>query len=273
MKKLLLASLVLGFSGAWAIDSFSCKDFYIVHGKKLCQYNGSIAAEFAKKYYALINKSNRDNLNPFGFYSQNCTHFVSQAILAGFVGRSDIDYIYASTSAYDTEYGEPLQWYFRERTNDDSSKAQRGANALYKYAKVSVSDLYKRKYNGIKFKFITRDYISSYDKNGKKRKNGGALEVDKIKVGDIIFLDYKDKNGNYSKQNKPLKDIKTDGIIDHSLIVTGIQGWRLGYNQIRVTGNTKTYTNIGLGDINEASAYKRKVEFYVYRPYYYIEKP
>jgi len=69
-----------------------------------------------------------------------------------------------------------------------------------------------------------------------------------------------------------LKDIKTDGIMEHVYIVTKIQGWRFGYNEIRVASNDNHYADKGLGDINEDSAYDRKLEFHVYRPYNYIQK-
>jgi spore coat polysaccharide biosynthesis predicted glycosyltransferase SpsG len=87
------------------------------------------------------------------------------------------------------------------------------------------------------------------------------------------LYNYKDKKGNYSKQNKPLKDIKTDKIIDHVFIVTKINTSTKSYNRILVTGNTTTYANKGLGKINEDSLYKRKVEFYILRPVFYVEKP
>jgi len=277
MKKMfVIVTIVISLvSGAFAIDSYSCKNFHIAKGKKVCVYDNNSASKYALKYYNLIEKRDKEINNPFGIFSNNCTNFINQAILAGFVGSTRLNYVNACSTEYDTESNEPLQWYFREYglTSDSSSSSWRGANSLFSYAKSSFSDLYKIKYNGLKFKLITRDYISSFDKNGKRRTNGGALEVQKVKVGDIVFIDYKDKKGNYSKQNKPLKDIKTDKIIDHVFIVTKINTSTKSYNRILVTGNTTTYANKGLGKINEDSLYKRKVEFYILRPVFYVEKP
>ena len=277
MKKFVVAIIMIAglVSNLSAIDAYSCEKFHVAQGKYVCNYDGNKASQYASKYYNLIKKKDRNDNNPFGIFSNNCTNFINQAILAGFVGSTRIDYVNACSTAYDTEDNEPLQWYFREHgyTSDSSSSSWRGANSLFNYAKTSFSDLYKIKYNGLKFKLITRDYISSLDADGNRRPNGGALEVNKVKIGDIVFIDYKDKNGNYSKQNKPLKDIKTDGKIDHVFIVTRINTSTNSYNRIEVTGNTTTYRNKGLGKINEDSLYKRKVEFFILRPVFYVEKP
>lgn len=48
------------------------------------------------------------------------------------------------------------------------------------------------------------------------------------------------------------------------MIVTGIDTWRAGYDEIRVTYQSTNTLNRGLGQINEA--YDYQAVFHVYRP-------
>lgn len=268
MKKLFLSLVILvGLSSSLvAVDSSSCKYYNYVSGKKICNYSSYNAVRFAKKYW---DYKKNNNYNPFGTFPSNCTHFVSQSILSGLIGSYDIDDIYYKRTYYDSDRNDPINWFFINKNDIGNSWSE--AHSLYLYAKESEKDIRNLKYNGLKFKKVTRDYISSYFPNSNEiRPNKGALYVDKIQKGDIVFIDYKDINGNYSQQNKPLKEIITDGKMDHSYIVTNIQSWRSGYNEIRVTSNDNNYLNKGLGTIN--NEYDRKIEFHIYRPLFFVEK-
>ena len=264
MKKFIIIAIFIAglVSSAFAIDSYSCKNYSLKSNKKVCKYNASTASKYALKYY------NNKKKSPFSYYGNNCTHFVSQSILAGFVGKDNVYSVFNERAEYDVEKGESLRWYYINKNDVGNSWTQ--AHSLYLYVKSSLNDFYRQKYSGIKFKYVTRDFISSFDKNGNRRINGGALHINKVKEGDIIFIDYKDKKKLYSKYSGSLNNIKTDGIMEHAYIVTKIQRWRIGYNKIRVASNDNDYKDKGLGDVN--SAYDNKIEFHIYRPYNFIEK-
>lgn len=269
MKKIIFITLIT-FNNAFALDKVSCKNLFEFNDYTLqCSYNGKTASKFA---YQNFKKKN----TPFEKFENNCTHFVSQSILAGFVGSSDINTVYKNTSYYKADKYEQYNWYFENMSSYGNSWSE--AHSLYLYAKANNDLFYPYDFNGIMFDFIDRDYISELDEYGNRRENGGALHIDRIKEGDIIFVDHSFtppqsyQSYYYSDyySNTPLKNIKTDMKMDHSLIVTGISNFKRGYNKIRVTSNTSDYTDKGLGEINEK--YNKKIEFHVFRPIYFIEK-
>ena len=89
------------------------------------------------------------------------------------------------------------------------------------------------------FDFITKDSSST------------SLEFSKIKLGDIVFADW-----------------TSDGIIDHTMIVTNKSG--NSYGGVSVTyqnaSGYKERRNISLSAINKANTV-----FYVYRPTFYSD--
>jgi hypothetical protein len=268
MKKINLIPIILFglFSNSFALDKNSCKKIMDLSDKKICRYDANTASDYAKKYFDKKEKS------PFGYYPNNCTHFVSQALLSGLVGSSDTYTVDNEKYAFDADRYDNYSWFFDTKDSKGTTWAE--ANGLYVYARESAKKKFSN-YQGLMFKGVTRDYISSYETNTKKRRqNGGALDVDKIKIGDVIFMDYSYKNGlNYKDTGKKANKIVTDGEMEHSVIVTDIQSWRKGYNQIRVTynsdGNTKAKDE-SLHDVNKRNGFK--IEFHVYRPLYFIEK-
>jgi hypothetical protein len=176
--------------------------------------------------------------NPFtdyaGLAGGNCTNFASQTIMAGLVQSDTMSTVYGQRTNYDidiTSY--PLQWYYVS----DASRgpAFTGADQLYEYAIYNYPT-----YRGLHFDYVTHDTLSEF------------MDYELVEKGDIIFADWP----------------PADGVIDHSMIVTDIQTWRLGYNEIRLTyqGSPGVVgkTNIGLGDLNEDNDYEAL--FYVYRP-------
>lgn len=217
-------------------------------------YDGSWAAK-----YAIANYNQSYNTNPFDDYENvevggNCTNFVSQSIIAGLIKSSSMQNVYNNRKNFDIDHtcyskfvdgkqdGCPLAWYYHDKTSQKSrGPAWTSAHKLYEYAKHNKST-----YEGLHFEPITHDTLDKF------------MEYDKIKIGDVIFADW-----------------EHDNIIDHSMIVTNIQSWRLGYNEIRVTYQSQNKTDRGLGDINES--YKDnngrfQALFYVYRPINYDPK-
>lgn len=175
--------------------------------------------------------------NPFHDYSGlsggNCTNFASQVIMAGLVQSDNMSTVYGQRANYDIDIGSGYyEWYYIS----DSSRgpAFTGANKLFEYADYNLPT-----YRGLHFDYVTNDTLTEF------------MDYGLVELGDIIFADW-----------------DHDGIIEHSMVVTGIDWWRPGYNEIRLTyqgaDGVVGKTNIGLGDINVANNYEAL--FYVYRP-------
>ncbi|MEK7183152.1 MAG: amidase domain-containing protein [Patescibacteria group bacterium] len=201
-------------------------------------YDPADAIDYALTNYSAVYGSGGGQ-NPFynyaGLLGGNCTNFVSQAIMAGLVQSDSMSTVYGQRTNYDIDITSTYyQWYFIS----DSSRgpAFTGANKLYEYA-----DYNQPSYRGLHFELVTYDTLTEF------------MDYQLVEVGDVVFADWG----------------TADGVIDHSMLVTDIQTWRLGYNEIRLTyqgapGGVVGVTNIGLGDINEDENYEAL--FYVYRP-------
>ena len=238
--------LVLGFSGAWA---------------ESIEYNSNYAAAYAYKNY------DQSKQVKFAKYSNNCTNFVSQAILAGFARTTSMITLYNKRKQFLADMNDDYSWYYIDKYDKGNTWSE--AHSLYIYAKFTDEKdngpnyLYK----GPKFKKITNDDSKHY------------MKYNEVKVGDIIFMDWHDEyfeehwddmydsNGNLTFLGK--KHARPDGKMDHTLIVTKFQWWRRGYNKIRVASNSSDYKDKGLGTINEK--YDKKAFFYVYRPIEYTK--
>ncbi len=196
-------------------------------------YSASSAVSYATTNY---NTSYGAGGNPFGDYTNyggNCTNFASQSIIGGMIGSSSMTSVYNARSEFDIDAGGgSLQWYWINDSN--RGPAFTGAHYLFEYARDNLPS-----WCGLHFQYVTHDTPSEF------------MDYDLVQVGDLIFADW-----------------DADGVKDHTMIVTGIQWWQLGYNEIRVTYQGSPgmvgKTNIGLGDINEY--YDYEALFIVYRP-------
>ena len=228
MKKLFLVLGLVGslVSGAFAVDSNSCHNY----SNQKCYYNPSVAVKYAKDNFEINKRVNYFKV--FEDYGGDCTNFVNQAILAGFVGSSTVSTVYSKFAYYQIDVGAHYQWYYSH--NNDPSHAWKGANAFLQY----VINNSNQNFNGLHLDEITKD---SKDK---------SLEFGKIRLGDVIFADWK---GN--------------GTVDHTMIVT-TEG--SSYSTLRVTyRNATDYSpqkNIALSTINKINTI-----FHVYRPILYNE--
>ena len=214
-------------------------------GAKVCNYSASYAVSYSlnnwdQSEYKNTNGSVNDGY--FESYLNNCTNFVSQSILAGFSRQTSRKKLFDIKERYLADKGEHYSWFYKSKW--DTGNSWKEAHSLYLYAKYTSDYDDTAPYNesGPKFKFITEDSLTHY------------MAYQKVQVGDIIFMDH----------------TNNDGHMDHVLIVTDIEGWRYGYNEIRVASNTSDYPDKGLGDINEA--YDKKATFHVFRPLAYVEQ-
>ena len=203
-------------------------------------YDGTWAAKYATKNYL---QSYSPKGNPFQNFEKrdsagklipdggNCTNFVSQALIAGFIQSDSMKTAFDNRYEFDTDYSSAnytKAWYFRSVSQ--RGPAWSGASKLYEYATNN-----KATYRGAHFSYITSDTKTSF------------MEYNKVRVGDIVFADW-----------------EGDGTIDHSMIVTSYDFWtQRGYDKIQVTYQSENRQR-RLGEINVI--YKYKALFYVYRP-------
>src|SRR5690349_2363211 len=92
---------------------------------------------YSARNYALSNVytpyGSRLGQNPFSNFGDNCTNFVSQAIMAGMIMRTSPADVYARRYDFMADLGQPLAWYFADASNRGPAWA--GAKELYTYAK------------------------------------------------------------------------------------------------------------------------------------------
>lgn len=170
----------------------------------------------------------------YGYIGGNCTNFVSQALIGGFIGSDDPTTVYANRTDFAADKASPLKWYWI--SDADRGDAWTGAANLYKYAANNKSD-----YKGAHFRFITQDSKTS------------VMDVSLVDEGDIIFADW-----------------GGDGSINHSMIVTKIDTsvkidkTPNSYDRIKITAQTANVKDKSLAKINDDT--RRTAIFYVYRP-------
>ncbi len=211
--------------------------FSAAFGDDFRSYSGSYAAAYAQRNYD-TNYGSRPHQNPFGDFDGeviggNCTNFVSQCLIAGFIRSVDPHTVYARRYDFDIDDSSTsiYQWYFHHY--GDRGPAFTGANKMYEYAGYN-----RISYKGLHFEYVTND--TKYD----------YLDVTKVRVGDVVFADW---NG--------------DKVMDHAMLVTGYNSRAQGYNKIRLTYQSENTSGRGLGDVNRE--YRYKALFHVYRPLNY----
>lgn len=279
----------LAFGGV--LTNANCKSFSTDGKNNYCTYNSADAVSYAKRYYKTMSfkddpKCTQDNydtpysyvLNSSGtkdrsknaFYSEtntcggdawnNCTNFVSQALLAGLTGEYYSYEIYSKRIAYvadkwesglkydwnekfELEEMNSYRWYFENMTNDERGFAGRGtaffgAQQLYDYA---IGNKDNGNYTGMHFKLVTDSTKTRY------------LDVSKVQIGDIIFGDW-----------------GSTGKIHHAMIVTRIDSEKNDYSRIHVTYQSSYKTDVSLDEVLNIN--NHNALFYVFRPTRYSER-
>jgi len=172
----------------------------------------------------------------WGYVGGNCTNFVSQALVGGFINSDNPSTVFSNRTdfAADKTSTGSLKWYWN--SDADRGDAWTGAANLQYYAANN-----KETYKGAHFRFITQDTKTTY------------MDVSLVDIGDIIFADW-----------------KGDGSINHSMLVTridtGVKADKTAasYNRIRITAQTDNVDDKSLATINADHSYT--AIFYVYRP-------
>ncbi len=156
----------------------------------------------------------------------DCTNFASSVIMSGLVGNTTPNTV-VNAAKY---FAIGPSWYFIWGSPISRGPAWTGANDFYNFAKGTRT-------KGMKFTFITKDSPTV------------ALNFSAIQVGDLIFADW---TGN--------------GIIDHSMIVTGKTANSYAGIQVSYRNSTgySPQVNRPLWGFNST-----QIVFHVYRPINY----
>jgi hypothetical protein len=227
--KVLFVLLLLS-STVYAVDSGSCANYDSTNDK--CYYDASIAVSYVNTYVNDIPGYNvyfPDYTGSGG----NCTNFVNQAILAGFVGSTDPATIYSKRGQYQVDRYSTYKWFY---DYPQLSASWKDASDLYDYAVANSPVNYK----GLHFQYITSDSPTQ------------ALTFSLIQVGDVVFADW-----------------TGDGTIDHTMMV--VRKSANNYGGVGVSyQNAEGYnaqSNISLSAINT-----QNTVFLVYRPTTYNDQ-
>lgn len=193
------------------------------------EYSPFHAAKYAQKYWGKSQRVTEEN-KYFPRYpdNNNCCNFINQCLIAGLCKNDSMKIV----KEYTKIFNHFPMWYYK--SYQDRSRSWSVVHDLFLYASNNQDSI------GLGFEFISRDY------QGKTRSNI-FMDVTKLKVGDIVFMDW-----------------EADNHFDHVMIVSSIINTGKYYNDVRLTGHTNHQRNWSLLQIKKD--YKYKVVFYVYRP-------
>jgi hypothetical protein len=213
-------------------------------------YDGGRAAWYARSYvntpYGTTVGTNRfANFDPYngGNGGGNCTNFISQSMLAGFLGRlyarnSDIDFTWNNKAAFWDEWGlNPDMWYYKFAGVPFGARTTSWAGVvdMMTYAQNAIASSTSA---GIEFTRLpngTREYIWS---------DAISNEVS-FQLGDLVVADLEGTGWN------------------HFMMVTRINSTAVGDNRILLTYQT---INTFEKSLETVQSENRAGRFRVYRP-------
>lgn len=215
-------------------------------------YSGYMATLYAKFWATRPYGTAADqNAWPVTSLGNLCTAFVSEAITAGLIRRTDASAGYGSR--YRFPRGFRSDWWFYGL--NDRGTAFAGARELYAYAVLQASRPMRP---GIQFSFVT-----SYTRSG----SGGGRDADYGKVGasslwyagimpgDVVFFDW-----------------TGDGTIDHAMMVVEVRASApAALDRVVVAGQTDPTSGKGLEQIRLNPTYNQQnMNVFIYRPTGYV---
>jgi hypothetical protein len=199
-------------------------------------YDGGYAATYARNN-AWMSYGYGYNQNPFYNFPNNCANFVSQAIIAGMVKKTNPLDVYNRRYDFAVDRtGSTYKWYFIGA--NDRGPAWSGAKEMHQYANYNKST-----YKGLHFTFVVSDTPSNR-----------TLKTSNVRPGDVIFCDW-----------------QNDGTIDHVVMVARVDTswWPLNnYEKIRIAGQSNNHSDTALQWILDKNYQDNKTwaSFRVYRP-------
>lgn len=210
-------------------------------------YLPSTAVSYAVNNY---NQAYGSTTNPFINVSGvggNCTNFANQAMSAGLLGITNSktlnQNLLSQSTAVKAVQNTSVFYKCNMVSNTCQTSAWRGAQSMFSYSANSTSLQSK----GVRLNLRTKTALV----------NGTLLPLDlsKIKVGDIVYLDFDFVIGG------------SNNSVDHTAVVTAVnpESWydvtqNMKYNNIKLTYQSNNVTNKGLGDMGAKA-------IYIYRPF------
>jgi len=210
-------------------------------------YTPSTAVSYAVNNY---NLSYSTTSNPFINVSGvggNCTNFANQTISGGLLGiinsKTLNQTLLSQSSVVQAVQNTSVFYKCNTTSNTCQTIAWRGAQPMFTYSANSTNLQSK----GVRLNLVTKTTLV----NGTL----SPLDLSKIRVGDIVYLDFDFVIGGSSNS------------VDHTAVVTAVnpESWydvtqTMKYNNIKLTYQSYNTTNKGLGDMNAPA-------IYIYRPF------
>lgn len=203
-------------------------------------YDGGYAATYARNN-AWMAYGTAYNQNPFYNFPNNCANFVSQAIVAGMVKKTNPWDVYYRRFDFAADLSSAVtypRWFYIGSKSSERGPAWSGAKEMHQYAGWNKST-----YKGLHFVFVASDTPS-------KR----TLDPGSLKPGDILFCDW-----------------QNDGTIDHVMMIARIDtSWWIfnKYDRIKVAGQSNNHADTALQWILDKNYQDNRTwaSFRVYRP-------
>jgi hypothetical protein len=210
-------------------------------------YVPSTAVSYAVNNYNLAYSSTANPFINVSGVGGNCTNFANQSISGGLLGITNsktLNQNLLSQSAV-VKAAQNTSVFYKCNTvgNTCQTIAWRGAQPMFSYSANSTNLQSK----GVRLNLATKTTLV----NGTL----SPLDLSKIKVGDIVYLDFDFVIGGSSNA------------VDHTAVVTAVnpESWyditqNMKYNNVKLTYQSNNETNKGLGDMNAKA-------IYIYRPF------
>jgi hypothetical protein len=210
--------------------------------QKRFTYDGGYAATYARNN-AWMAYGPGYNQNPFFNFPNNCANFVSQAIMAGMVKKTNPTDVFYSRYDFLADLSSPVtspRWFFLNPGTKptDRGPAWQGAPEMYAYATYN-----KATYKGLHLVSIASDTPSQR-----------TLDPNSLRPGDVLFCDW-----------------ENNGTIDHVMMIERIDKaffvWNK-YNRILVAGQSNNHSDTTLQWIIDKNFQDKKTwaSFKVFRP-------
>lgn len=210
-------------------------------------YIPSTAVSYAVNNYNLAYGSTANPFINVSGVGGNCTNFANQAISGGLLGITNSktlnQNLLSQSIAVKSIQNTSVFYKCNTVSNTCQTVTWRGAQPMFSYSANSINLQSK----GLRLNLATKTALV----------NGTLLPLDlsKIKVGDIVYLDFDFVIG------------ASNNSVDHTAVVTAVnpESWydvtqNMKYNNIKLTYQSSNVTNKGLGDM-------RATAIYIYRPF------
>ena len=210
-------------------------------------YTPSTAVSYAVNNYNLPYSTTSNPFINVSGVGGNCTNFANQTISSGLLGITNPktlnQNLLSQSAAVKAVQNTSVFYKCNTVGNTCQTIAWRGAQPMFTYSANSQNLQSK----GVRLNLATKTTLV----NGTL----SPLDLSKIRVGDIVYLDFNFVIG------------ASNNSVVHTAVVTAVnpESWydvtqKMKYNNIKLTYQSDNKTNRGLGDMNAPA-------IYIYRPF------